>query len=299
MKLPTIPENPFEWDLTTLEDLINIPEIESETFDFKKEPNELEEHICAMANTRGGIIVLGIKEIKSEDGKRIIRFEKQGFPVGKEETIVNQIANSAYNIEPIPEVKIEPLKDNGRFYTILKIESKNAEKPYFVKNTDQCFIRLHNSKRRASRSIILNLFSSVTQRKENIERLRSASYVLQEEISQTLDFLKELKPNSRSNTAPVDLTFIRNAVLEADYFLRENNLWGKSPNNFPFVFNTVELVNSYIRDFFNGSLNYGVRGEIINKLTGTGFIYPGNINQVLKFLEQVISKSDEYLKKFK
>jgi len=101
------------------------------SFDFKKESNELEEHICSMANTRGGVLVLGISQIDSEDGTKIIRFEKKGFPSGSEETITNQITNSAYNIEPLPEVKIEHLKEDEKFYTILKIESKNSEKTLF------------------------------------------------------------------------------------------------------------------------------------------------------------------------
>lgn len=298
MELPKIPENPTDWTIEKLDELIKIPDIESETFDFKKEPNELEEHICSMANTRGGVLVLGISQIDSEDGTRIIRFEKKGFPSGSEETITNQITNSAYNIEPLPEVKIEHLKEDEKFYTILKIESKNSEKPYFVKNTDQCFIRLHNSKRRASRSVIFNLFSSVAEKRENIERLRSSSNLLKEEINKTMDFLKAINPKQLSNTAPVNLTFIRNSVLTTDSFLRENGFWEKSNFNFAFVFNIVELINSYIIKF-NNSTTIPIRTGIKEMLTGTSHIYPSELNQVGLFLNKVVETCDSYLAKFK
>ena len=298
MELPKIPENPTDWTIEKLDELIKIPDIESETFDFKKEPNELEEHICSMANTRGGVLVLGIAQIDSEDGTRIIRFEKKGFPRGSEETITNQITNSVYNIEPIPEVKIEHLKEDEKFYTILKIESKNSGKPYFVKNTDQCFIRLHNSKRRASRSVILNLFSGAAEKRENIERLRSSSNLLKEEINKTMDFLKGIDPQQLSNTAPVDLTFIRNSVLATDSFLRENGLWEKSNFNFAFVFNIVELINSYIIKF-NNSTTTPIRTGIKEMLTGNSHIYPSEINQVGLFLNKVVETCDFYLAKFK
>ncbi len=42
MKLPEIPQNLNDWTVEIINDLIKIPHIESETFDFKKEQSELE-----------------------------------------------------------------------------------------------------------------------------------------------------------------------------------------------------------------------------------------------------------------
>jgi len=35
MELPSIPENPVDWTVEKLDELIKIPDIESEIFDFK------------------------------------------------------------------------------------------------------------------------------------------------------------------------------------------------------------------------------------------------------------------------
>ncbi len=48
MKIPSIPDTIEEWNIEKLDELIKYTGIESDTFDFKKEPNELREHICAM-----------------------------------------------------------------------------------------------------------------------------------------------------------------------------------------------------------------------------------------------------------
>ena len=182
MKIPSIPHTLDEWNIKKLDELTKYVGIESETFDFKKEPHELEEHICAMANTKGGYLVLGIEQIKSKDGKKIIRFKKIGFSHGKEDSFKNRITNSILLLDPIPDVEIEHIHENNgdKFYSVIKIENKNSNKPYFVKSTDQCFVRIHNSKIRATRSVIFNLFSTNIEQKKNLESLRSCCSLVKE-----------------------------------------------------------------------------------------------------------------------
>jgi hypothetical protein len=91
MTLPVIPEKPEDWNIGVIDHLIKILSIESETFDFKgrrfnDKNDELYKDICAMANTSGGYIVLGIGEIKAPDGK-IIQFQKEEFPAGEEDKV--------------------------------------------------------------------------------------------------------------------------------------------------------------------------------------------------------------------
>ena len=121
MKIPEIPKNLENWTIEKLDELIKFVDIESETLDFKKKPNELDQHICSMANTKGGFLILGVGQEKSKDGKKIIRFTKNGFPLGEQETILNEITNSAYNVEPLPKIEYNHLKDDSKFYTIIKI----------------------------------------------------------------------------------------------------------------------------------------------------------------------------------
>jgi Putative DNA-binding domain len=147
--IPIIPERLEEWTTETIDSLIGLRDIESETFDFKsKVKNDLSDHICAMANSLGGCIVLGIEEIRSpSDPKLTIGFKN----IGK------QISNSAYNVEPVPKVGYMHIKDkNDRFYTVLKIASEDINKPYFLKN-GSCYVRIGSSSKPAIRSTILNL----------------------------------------------------------------------------------------------------------------------------------------------
>ena len=65
MSLSKVPHKLDEWNIKVINSLIQILSIESENFDFKgsefnKKSDELYNDICAMANTSGGYIVLGI-----------------------------------------------------------------------------------------------------------------------------------------------------------------------------------------------------------------------------------------------
>ena len=134
MKLPKIPIKLENWDIEIINEIIKYVDIESETLDFKKEPNKLFKHICAMANTSGGFLVLGINQIKSDDGKTILRFEKTGFHNGQEDAIRNEIGNGVFCIEPTPTVEIKNISDNEKFYSVIKIENEISKKPFFIKD---------------------------------------------------------------------------------------------------------------------------------------------------------------------
>src|SRR2546428_7541756 len=118
MKSPLIPTELEEWKFETVDELTKYPDIESETFDFKKEPSDLYEDICAMANTQGGFIVLGISQIDSDNGKKILGFEKTGFELGEEDTLKNTVGNYAVKVEPLPVFDLKPVYDkkNNRFF---------------------------------------------------------------------------------------------------------------------------------------------------------------------------------------
>ncbi|MGB8033507.1 MAG: ATP-binding protein [Nitrososphaeraceae archaeon] len=60
--------------------LVSLRDIEGEGFDFKgPEFSELSNHICAMANTSGGYIVLGIGEDRNVETDHFIGFKKKSF----------------------------------------------------------------------------------------------------------------------------------------------------------------------------------------------------------------------------
>ena len=147
--------------------------------------------------------------------------------------------------------------------------------------------------------MILNLFSEVVEKRKNVERLRASSSLLRDEIMRTTEFIEAIDTREPTNTAPLDLNFIRNSVLSSETFLQEKSLWSdKEYDSFPFVFNTIELLNSYIHKF-NELTNVALRTQIRDMVISSGYVYKSNIIQVLKFLEKVIHECDEYLNKFK
>jgi hypothetical protein len=154
MKLPLVPDKIEEWNIRRLNELLKIVNVESETLEFKgRDFHSLTHLLCAMANLSGGYVVLGIEQDKPNN-----RFVKNGFDKGQEEKIGQRIANDMYNVEPTPEVAIKNIYNkNKKFYAILQIKSEDTKKPYFTKDTGQCYIRVSNVNKPAGRSVILNL----------------------------------------------------------------------------------------------------------------------------------------------
>ena len=302
MQIPEIPQDPKEWTVDKLNELIKFVGIESNTFDFKKEPNELEEHICAMANSDGGFLVLGIIQVLSKDKKRTIKFEKRGFTHGKEDNLKNKITNSVLSIEPVPPVSFEliPEKDGKKFYIVIKIEKRISDKPYFLKSTDQCFVRIHNSKIRANRSIIFNLFSSSIEQKQNLERLKSACAQTKEAFRYAVEDVRNVSETSTMKIPPLELSYLRNASLSCEWFLREKNLWGEHTRQSSYThginsaLHDLELLNIYIKSY-NSAISQEERTSLKYQLSSwsSGSSYQVN---TLEMLDKIINSIDEFLK---
>lgn len=187
-----IPERLEDWNLEALNKLLPLKDIESEGFDFKGHGfdgfTELPNHICAMANTSGGYLVLGIDDYDYLKG-----FKKYGFNVDDDEKQVEvRINNAIINIEPYPKVDSKYVEDDKKFYPVIKIENINHQKPYFVKESG-CYIRAGPSTVPASRGVVINLLSNHLERRNSILRLRATSRDLIEQIHYTSnDVVKEI-----------------------------------------------------------------------------------------------------------
>jgi predicted HTH transcriptional regulator len=119
------PDKVEEWKLENINELIKLKDIEDIRFDFKsKDLNEgkgLASHICAMANTVGGFLVLGIEENKNNNGN-IIEFQKNGFMAGKEDEVKRSISNYISQVEPLPKINTLKIDENSNtFYFVIKI----------------------------------------------------------------------------------------------------------------------------------------------------------------------------------
>jgi len=155
MILTALPEKLEDWDIAILNSLVNLRDIESETFDFKgPDFKELANHFCAFANYSKDYMVLGIKEDKCNGYP--IGFKKVGFDRDREDWVRNEVNNAMVNVEPLLIVNIKHLYDNNRLYPVLNIEGKDVKKPY-----SQFFIRIGASTTPASRTTVLNLYSNL------------------------------------------------------------------------------------------------------------------------------------------
>lgn len=279
--------------------MIKYVDIESEIFDFKKEASDLHEDICAMANTQEGIIVLGVSQVDSEDHTKILRFEKTGFELGKEDGMKNTIGNYVAKIEPLPVFDVKPIYDKNmnKFFMVIKIESKLSDRPYFLKTTDQCFVRIHNSSRRVGRTAILNLFSASIERINNIEKLNVASKLVREAVFDRISTINSKPFHDDAETiSPIDLTFLKDGILHSEWFLKEKNLLGGSKDAQTFAFgiftvlNTIERLNAWLGSYNVGFIRGNVRNQILNWSHGSSGSVIGLLDQIIKACEEFLSK---------
>ena len=306
MELATIPEKLEDFNIVLLNKLINVTSVESDIFDFKLEPSDLHEDICAMANTKGGFLVLGIDQITGKDGRTIVGFKKVGFKKGEEDLIGGKINNYRFLIEPIPTLTINHIyEDSGEFYTAIKIESRISDKPYFVTNTDQCFVRLHSSSQRVGRTTILNLFSASVEQKSSIEKLRVASGLVREALLFTSQGIQaNATVNlSKAKLSPVDLTILRNAILSGEWFLIENDLLGKhtAPDAYTAGINgvlyNIELMNTYVKAY--NQLTSGTEKEsVMSQLSNNWGVGSTNVRNNIEILDKIIKTANEFLAKY-
>jgi hypothetical protein len=300
-----IPKDLKEWNINVIDNLIQLPNIESETFDFKGHCfdafKELHEDICAMANTIGGYLVIGIDEIKDNRGNTL-KFRKKGFDKFKDENNVeNYINNALSRIEPLPKFEKLSISDTNLFYPLLKISSEEIDKPYFVKDKGICYVRVNSSSKPASRNTILTLFSNTIKKRNDIEKLKTGIKILIEQILFTSDRIEEVDPRILNDTIiPVNLDLFRSLIVSTDWFFLENKLYGGHMDNsiesgLYYNLNKIERLNLYIENY-NKYPNFENRKTIKNIIR---FWNPkgSELKQIIGFLTLLISKCDGYLSK--
>jgi hypothetical protein len=292
-----------KWDMPSLNSLIKLRDIERETFDFKGvEFKKLYEHLRAFANyPEGGIIVLGIEEDKLADF--VTGFKKIGYDPDREDWIRNEINNQMVSVDPVPKVTIKILPDNdekGRLYPVLKIEGEEIQRPYFVKNGGQCFVRIGASSSPASRTTVLYLLSDIIAKRNNVERLRSSGGFLREALKHTCERIRDIDHNDiDEKLLLLDTSYFSRAALSPYRFLEENGLLGGHDNidsftgGFYSFMQDIQRLNSFM-DWYNPGNNAHRKHVKEKKLIywePTGNDY----NNAVGFLDKIIIKCDEFL----
>jgi hypothetical protein len=260
--MPQMPKSLGDWNITILNKMMSVPGLEKEDFDFKAPvtrarnpvPADIDKDICAMSNTAGGTLVLGIDEDVDGSGN-LLGYKKIGFDAGKEDEVSLAISNAVSNVEPFPKYELTIIPDGQKFYAVVIIESNDFHKPYFTKNKCQCFVRAGSASIPASRSTVLTLFSRNLARREVIDRLRTSTEYTRDAFIQVSRAIGQADHNTTAKLPPLDLTYMKNAILTSDWFLKENNLFGKllpssgSQSGIITTLHNLEEMNTLIQAF--------------------------------------------------
>jgi len=145
------------WERMSKGVVIDIPEYEirelirrgeTETIEFKQKigkPQEFAETFVAFANTKGGVILLGV-----DDHSKIVGFSEKGY----EDTITNILRSHC-----IPQVKCEisEMRLNDDDIIVVRVE-EGKDKPYFVREKGP-YIRANATDRVATRHELDEIYS--------------------------------------------------------------------------------------------------------------------------------------------
>ena len=298
VEIPKIPENLEDWNADLINQLIKFPGIERDNFDFKSKPNKLEEHICAFANTKGGIIVLGIEPIKSDDDKHVIGYEKKGFTERELDSTHHKISQSLILIEPCPEVDSKDIRDDEQFFIVLKIENKTSSKPFFINNQWQSFIRINESTIKANRDVILQLYAHNLDQLKNIKNLHSCLVLIKIELSHVISDASRIEPHSPSTLPSLDLSFLRNAVLNNVTFLEDIDKFSGGTESMMNILYVLEKINSSIRGY-NAIPDPHYRESVLNDFDfSSSRTLAGKIQQVETAIKNTAANIERHLKKY-
>lgn len=292
-KLPVIKE----WNEHTIDMLPTAPGAESETLEYKREisRNSLPKAICAMANTSGGFIVIGIEELKNSD-EEVINYVKKGIN-GNPDELVRIINDFNSNIDPWPEIKVRDIKYKDDIYIVIQIIEQISSKPFFLKSENRCYVRISNSSRPATRHIIGNLFAG-TEYKKNISLLKSSIILLKNQLKETMYYINAISIKDLSFPAPVDLSIIKMSAVNNQEFLIENELFGEYYDNglshgIVTVIQTIEKLNVYLKQYNRRDVND--KELIKNFLTKQPFVLAREICEVDEILDKIVVACKEYI----
>jgi len=275
--------------------------VETDAFDFKSDYKKLSSHLCAFANCSFGQMILGIGEDTTPKGYRK-GFKRIGFPILEKDSIRNEINNAMINVEPNPSVRLEFLDDNnGKVYPIVQINGQNSNKPYFERGTGICHVRIGAATSPASRTTVLNLFSDVGRRIENVKRLSVSAALLQEMIKYACESLVEENPSSIfSRIIPFDSSLIKSCALDTEWFLQENNLYGGHIGNdstqggFHSFLYELELFNNDVH-IYNTETFTKNRKEIKRCIDSSWTPGSSKHRSSLAFLDALITKARKFI----
>ena len=301
MDLPDIPQDLNDWNMSTIDSLLGISNIESEKLECKREirAESLSKAICAMANTCGGFILVGLEENKTDNGKKKHGYLKTGLALD-EDSIKQQIASAMHDIDPVPEIKSKCVGEENEMCVIIHIPEEKSKKPFFV--TDRgCYVRIGSSSYPASRRVVMNLFEGM-EKKKNIASLLASMTILKAQLVATLDYVGSISPKDQTRPAPVDVRFVMADVVKNQAFLVENELFGDVDGGYVNhgilkVFQAAEKLNAQIM-IYNSTSNLDLKQEIRNQLTTSHKVLADDLLGAQEIMDKIISRCQSTIDKY-
>jgi hypothetical protein len=137
-----------------VQDLVGQAQPESLTLEYKERfTSRIVESIAAMANSYGGLILVGVTDKNGPD--RL---------VGVPETTITQIVNACHEkLEPPWQPEIIPVPfsgDGGTLVLVVRVDADRAPRPILIDGA--AYIRLHGRNAKADRGRLAQLFAELT-----------------------------------------------------------------------------------------------------------------------------------------
>ena len=300
MDIPSIPQNLDDWNMDVIDSLLNIPTIESEKLECKREirVDVLSKSICALANTRGGFILVGLGEKKADDGRKS-GYEKIGLD-SDEDTIRQQIASATHVIDPIPGIDPKCIGAGGKMCVVIHVPEEKSKKPFFVADRG-CYVRVGSSSFPASRSVVMNLFEGQT-RKRNIASLLASLKILKVELGATVGYIGKISTRDQTRPAPVDVRFVMADVMKNQAFLVENKLFGDVNGGYVTqgilkALQAVRRLNAQVAAY-NTEPDPALKEKIRATITVPYSVLSGDLRDAPSIIDDIISKCQSALDKY-
>ena len=295
------PDSIDDWTIDVINKLVKLRDVESEGFDFKdrnvNKEDKLSMHLCAMANTHGGFIVLGIREIKNNGF--LTGFEKRGFQKGQEDKIKNDITNHQVQIEPIPDIETKTIDDGEKFFVAIHVNNKKINKPYFLKERG-FYVRVGASSRLASRNTVLSLFSDTDRHVQDLKTFKASINIVRRALAHSLNKFEILSSSHTNRIPQIDLTLLRSNVVKCESFLLENDMMGENPDNYnrgiTKILYTLDTLNTYI-DGFSRSTSSLIKSDLQKQVRTSTFTLYHDVQEVPRFFDLLVGKIDQHLKR--
>jgi hypothetical protein len=148
-----------EVTLPLVQDFINLKIRESLTVEYKRAGDKPIEAVAALANTYGGLLLVGVDE-----GDRGVPSEIRGVPLGEKEKLVNQMG-TGFDPPWSPEVIEVPCNEQGdKVVLVVRIDRATVPRPIVLNGS--IFVRLDARNEKANRQMMRMLLDDPNSQPE-------------------------------------------------------------------------------------------------------------------------------------